>query len=149
MANNNKIGHIGVVKSISDATVEVIIRSQSACAGCHMKGACGMSENKQKIIDADRPEFDLTIGEEVTVYATMGNAMFSVIMAYVIPVIVIMTTIFILIHLEFSELIAACGGLAVTAFYYFLLYLNRKRIGEKIRFTVEKHRGNENGDSGV
>ena len=47
---SRQIEHSGVVERTDAQTVYVKITSQSACAGCHARQACGMSECEEKII---------------------------------------------------------------------------------------------------
>ncbi len=138
MAKNAKIGHDGIVRKVAEKAMEVVIENQSACAGCHAKGACGMADVKQKVITADLPPFQVSPGDKVTVYASLNNAVYSVILAYVIPVLIIIAFICLLLHFGAGETAAALGALGGIVVYFILLYLNRKQIGSKIRFTVEK-----------
>lgn len=138
MAEKEKIQHEGVVKSISTQTLEIVINSHSACSGCHAKGACSMADMKQKVITVQRPEGDIRIGDKVMVYASMTNAIYSVVLAYVMPSILILATIFFLVKSGSSELIAAISSLILLGGYFFVLYLCRNKISGKIKFTVEK-----------
>lgn len=138
MAENNRIWHEGIVKQVAAQTIEVVINNHSACSGCHAKGACGMSDVKQKVITAARPSFDVVAGDKVIVYAAMGNAVYSVLLAYIIPSVVIVAGLFLLLTAGLSEIIAAISSLALITAYFFILYLCRNRVGKKIRFTVEK-----------
>lgn len=138
MAEKEKVQHEGVVKSISAQTLEILISSHSACAGCHAKGACGMADMKQKIITVQRPEGDIQVGDKVTVYASMNNAVYSVVMAYVMPSVLIIAAIFFLEKSGSSELFAALISLILLGGYFFILYLFRNKISKKIKFTVEK-----------
>lgn len=138
MTKENKIWHKGIVHSIDGIYVRVSILNHTACAGCHAKGMCGISEAKVKIIDADRPDFEVKPGDEVIVYASSGDASFSVVIAYVIPTFLLIISIALAVKGEIGEIGAAFLGLAVTALYFFSLYLFRSRIGRKIRFTIEK-----------
>ncbi|MDL2231660.1 SoxR reducing system RseC family protein [Porphyromonadaceae bacterium OttesenSCG-928-L07] len=142
MAKKDKIGHEGIVTNIYSNTIDVTISSQSACAGCHAKGACGMSDRKEKIISADIPAFNVNKGDKVIVYASMNHAMFSVFMAYIIPVIVIIGVLPVLLHFGFSEVMAATAAIVMVALYFFILYLNRKRLSQKIKFSIEKMQNN-------
>ena len=138
MAKNAKIGHDGIVRKVAEKAIEVVIENQSACAGCHAKGACGMADVKQKVITAELPLFPVTPGDKVTVYASLNNAVYSVVLAYVIPVLIIIAFICLLLHFGVGETVAAFGALGGIVVYFVLLYLNRKRIGGKIKFTLEK-----------
>lgn len=138
MTRNAKIGHDGIVRKVAEKAIDIVIESQSACAGCHAKSACGMADMKQKVITAELPLFPVTPGDKVTVYASLNNAIYSVGLAYVIPVLIIIAFICLLLHFGAGETVAALGALGGIIVYFTLLYLNRKRIGNRIRFTVEK-----------
>lgn len=138
MAGKNSIWHEGIVRDVAAQTIEVVINSHSACSGCHAKGACGMSDTKQKTVIAERPGFEIKAGDRVTVYATMNNAIYSVALAYVVPSALIILAVFMLVRIGVSELGAACASLAIPAAYFLILYQFRNKIGNKIKFTVEK-----------
>lgn len=138
MTANNSIWHEGIVRDVKAQTIEVVIHSHSACSGCHAKGACGMSDVKQKVIIAKRPAFEIKAGDRVVVYAALGNAVYSVILAYVIPSVLIILAIFLLVRTGIGELAAAVTSLVLLAGYFWTLYLFRNKIGKKIKFTVSK-----------
>lgn len=101
---------------------------------------CGVSENTQKIITAIRPDFELTVGEKVVVYASVQNAVFSVIVAYVIPSVILIGIIPCVLALGFNETIAAISAVGCVVIYYLFLYLFRQSIGKKIKFTIAQIR---------
>lgn len=145
MTEKNSIWHEGIVRDVKAQTIEVVIYSHSACSACHAKGACGMSDIKQKVIIAERPTFEIKAGERVVVYAAMGNAVYSVVMAYIIPSILIVSAIFFLVRAGVSELTAAVASLVLLGGYFWALYLFRNKIGKKIKFTVSKKDQDETG----
>lgn len=138
MANNDRIWHEGIVKNVTAQTIEVAIESHSACSECHAKGACGMADVTQKIITATRPVFEIAAGDKVMVYAAMSNAIYSVVLAYIIPSVLIVAAIGILSATGISEITAALSGLILIACYFFVLYKFRNSVSKKIKFTVEK-----------
>ncbi|MEG0795374.1 MAG: SoxR reducing system RseC family protein [Odoribacter sp.] len=138
MIGKGSVQHEGIIKSISPQTIEVVINSHSACSDCHAKGACGMADVKQKIITARRPEGDVQIGDSVIVYATMNHAIYSVVLAYILPSVVVVAAIFFLEEFGSNELLAAIGSLLLLSMYFFGLYIFRDRINKKIKFTVER-----------
>lgn len=71
------------------------------------------------------------------VSANLGNAFYSVLLAYVLPSILILVAIFLFTWWKNDELSAAIFALGITALYFFILYLLRNKIGKKIKFTVE------------
>ena len=138
MAEKERVHHEGIVRSISDKTLEILIISHSACSGCHAKGACGLDKATQKLITVPLPEEELHVGDKVTVYASLGNAFYSVLLAYVVPSVLIIASIFFLEMSGSNELTAAVYSLLLLALYFGILYLLRHRINKKIKFTAEK-----------
>ena len=135
MGKSSRVQHEGIVKSISTQTLEVSIISHSACSGCHAKSACGIADMKEKVITAQRPREELRPGDKVIVYASVNNAFYSVLLAYIMPSILIIATIFFLEKSGSSELYAAISNMAG---YFIILYFCRNKIARKINFTVEK-----------
>lgn len=138
MTNNNKIWHKGIIRTISKDKVEVSIVTHSACSGCHAKGMCGVSDIKEKIVEAVLPDFEIKKGDKVVVFASSGNAVFSVIMAYIIPILIIILSVYLSVSLGLSEELSAFIGILAVALYYLILSLFKNKIGSKIRFTIEK-----------
>ena len=66
--SKNEISHKGVIKSITPELTTVEILSTSACAECHAKGMCGMSESKVKEISVPTDPYSVhEVGDEVQV----------------------------------------------------------------------------------
>ena len=134
----HRISHEGIITSIDDNNVQIKILSKSACASCNIKGACNMSEMKEKIISIPIPkDKNLSIGQEVKISMKIGQANRAVIFAYVIPVIILISMIFILSALKTDEGISALVSIGSLVPYYFILFLFRNKI--KSRFEYEIH----------
>lgn len=138
MAEKERVQHEGIVVKVSIQTLEVLIQSHSACSGCHAKGACTIADMKQKTIITRKPETDIQVGDKVMVYASMNNAFYSVLLAYIMPSVLILTAIFFLEKSGSNELTAAVISLVLLVVYFFIIYLCRNKISKKIKFTVEK-----------
>lgn len=131
------IEHEGVVTRVEEDEVSVMIVSRSACSACHAKGACGISEMKNKEIRTAVPDFPVKTGDRVRVVAGMRNAMLSVMMAYVVPSVVLLGSVAVLLVSGAGELTAACGALGITAVYFFTLYQFRSFFSKKIKFEIK------------
>lgn len=97
-----------------------------------------MADMKQKTIITRKPETDIQVGDKVMVYASMNNAFYSVLLAYIMPSVLILTAIFFLEKSGSNELTAAVISLVLLVVYFFIIYLCRNKISKKIKFTVEK-----------
>jgi len=133
----NTIEHDGIVTQVTETFIIVAIQSQTACAGCHAKGACGMSEMTLKSITAEKPNEEVKIGDKVIIYASTQNAMLSVLLAYIVPSVLIIAILTILILAGISEILAATLSLTATTVYFIVLYLLRNKFTEKIKFKVK------------
>ncbi len=137
MAKGDKIEHTGIVKAVGKSYVDVDIQNKSACSACHAKSTCGMSESVVKTITAPRPGFDIKPGDVVCVEASLTQGYYAVIVAYGLPVILIFAILILGNILEWSDTISALASILILVPYFFILYLNRKRIGKRISFKIK------------
>ena len=134
----HRISHEGIITRIDDNNVQVKILSKSACASCNIKGACNMSEMKEKLIVIPRPkDKDFSVGQNVNISMGLGQANKAVIFAYVIPTIILFSMIFILNHFKIEEGINALISIGSLVPYYLILFLFRDKM--KCKFEYEIH----------
>lgn len=134
-----KVSHKGVVRSITDKTINVEIISLSACSECHAKMMCSASDMKVKNIEVKRRFYDdYSVGEEVNVSLTKTMGYKAVILSYLIPLIILIIILLSLQDIYGNELIAGLGCVAGVAVYYFFIWLFRGKLENKFSFTIEK-----------
>jgi len=134
---NERVSHDGIITGINGDEVEVKILSKSACVSCNIKGACNMSEMKEKIINVPYPKNkDLSIGQNVNVSMGLGQANKAVIFAYVIPTIILFSMIFILNYFKIEEGINALISIGSLIPYYLILFLFKKKIKRKFEYEI-------------
>ena len=133
----NRISHEGVITNIDKENIEVKILSQSACVSCNIKTACNMSEMKEKTITIPVPkDKNLSIGQEVKISIGLGQAKRAVVFAYVIPVILLISMIFILNALKIDEGINALISIGILVPYYMILFLFKDKIKRKFEYEI-------------
>lgn len=133
----HRISHEGIITGIDNNNVQVKILSKSACVSCNIKGACNMSEMKEKIIVIPRPnDKELSMGQEVTVSMGLGQANKAVIFAYVIPTIILFSMIFILNYFKVEEGINALISIGSLIPYYLILFLFKDKIKRKFEYEI-------------
>ena len=133
------VSHKGKIIGLTPETTSVEIISESACASCHAKGLCGMSEYASKVIEVPSDPFaTYEPGEEVNVIlkASMGHK--AVFVAYVGPLIVLTAVLLVLLGLGAGELVAGVSAFAAIAVYYFFIWLLRGRLKDEYIFKIEK-----------
>lgn len=135
---NNTIKHLGIVESIQGSHLSVRIVQTSACAACSAKGHCSSADSKDKIIDIiDTAASSYQVGERVMVVGEMSMGMMAVVLAFIIPFVLLIFSLFLFMSLIGNELYAALLSLAVLVPYYFILWLNKTRLKQKFSFTIK------------
>ena len=138
MAKKNEIIHSGKILEITPDFTTVQILVSSACASCHAKAMCGMSEEEEKVIMVPTdPYADHKVGDEVQVMTKMSMGLKAVWISYVIPLAVLMILILSLsgvIESEVYRALAAIGGVAV---YYFFIWLFRNKLSDEFVFYIK------------
>ena len=98
------------MENIEGSHVRVRIVQTSACSACSVKGHCNASESKEKLIDVfDMKASSYRIGEEVMIYGTtsMHQGCKAILLAFGIPFLVLLITLFISMRLTGDELRSA------------------------------------------
>ena len=135
---SNIISHEGVVTKITDEELEIKILSQSACAACHAKSACGMGEQAEKILTVPRPKSkDFALMQRVNVRMAIGQGNKAAVLAYLIPIILLLAVLFVCLGLGISEGISALLSVIALIPYYIILYLRRDKLKQKFEYLID------------
>lgn len=132
--------HKGIVIEVTDDNVMVRIESVSACAACHAKGLCSMSDKTDKIIEVKRSTLkrEHQVGDEVTVVASSGKGLLAVVFAYITPALVAVAAIAVMLSVGANELVSSLVAIALVAVYYFVLYLFRSKLNRTFVFGIKE-----------
>jgi sigma-E factor negative regulatory protein RseC len=137
-----RIEHEGKVIAVDKDYISVEIVNKSACAACHAKAVCGASDESIKVVEVAQDILTLTqdfqVGETVNVVMSAGMGTQAVWFAYVVPLIVLMASVFVFWLCGVSELIMGVGSLGIVALYYLGVYLFRNKISKIFTFSIEK-----------
>ena len=135
---NNTIKHLGIVESIQGSHLSVRIVQTSACVACSAKGHCSSADSKDKIIDImDTAAASYQVGERVMVVGETSMGMMAVVLAFVLPFVLLIFSLFLLMAWIENELYAALLSLAVLIPYYFVLWLNKTQLKQQFSFTIK------------
>ena len=138
MKNTETISHEGIVTKITDDELEIKILAQSACAACHAKSACGMGEQAEKILTVPRPKnktFELD--QKVNVKMSIGQGNKAAVLAYLIPIMLLLAVLFVCLGLGLNEGLSALISIVAIVPYYIVLYLRRDKLKQKFEYIVE------------
>jgi sigma-E factor negative regulatory protein RseC len=140
MPKNEKISHSGIVESAENGHIRVKILQASACSSCQAKAMCASAESKEKIIDVWNDPRSYTLGEEVTVCGSMSMGRNAVVLAFVIPlVLMVLWLVAALQLLSLSETWAVLGLLVLLGIYYAVLSAFRERLSRSFSFWIERN----------
>lgn len=134
--NTSVIEHQGIVQRIDNKSVTVKILVTSACSGCHAEGSCSLSGVKEKIVNISG-SFGVSPGDNVIVVMQRSAGYAAVLLGYVFPLLFLLIILITLISSGSSELAAGLITLGMLIPYYFLIWLFRKRISNKFKFTLK------------
>jgi sigma-E factor negative regulatory protein RseC len=133
----NQITHTGRINQITQTRIFVSIVSESACAACHAKGFCNVSDMKEKIIEVKNPvNGEHKTGDWVTITTKQSMGLKAVFYGYILPFIVLMATLLTTINTTGNEGLAGLLALLVLVPYYFALYLMREKLKSKFEFRI-------------
>ena len=135
---SESINHNGVIEKVDGDTVYVKIIQQSACSGCHAKSMCAASESKEKIIEVSDNSGRFHKNEEVLLCGQSSLGMQAVLLAFVLPLIVVVMTIVIGTSMQWEETTSGLTGLLLLVPYYCILYFLRDKLKRRFIFTLKK-----------
>ncbi|WP_321289905.1 SoxR reducing system RseC family protein [uncultured Sunxiuqinia sp.] len=134
---SGEISHKGIIKKLTEKSIVVGIVNESACSGCHAKGACSMSDMKDKEIEINHFNGDYSLGQSVEVVGKTSQGFKALFYGYVFPFILVLFALILLTSLQFSEGISGLVSLFTLIPYYTILYLTRNKIRKSFEFEIK------------
>ncbi len=93
MATKN-FSHSGRVLSLEGRKVRIGFESRGACAGCKASSKCGMVDSSTREVEVEIAENEsYNIGDVVDVAISYQMGIMSVVVAYIIPLIILLSTL--------------------------------------------------------
>ena len=138
MSRKNEIRHDGRIVEITPEFTTVEILVSSACAACHAKGLCGMSEAEEKVIMVPTdPYAEHKVGDKVIIMTKMSMGMKAVWISYVVPLIILMILILSLSEVFDSQMLCGLTSIGGVAVYYLIIWLLRGKLQNEFGFYLE------------
>lgn len=139
MIEENTICKEGIVHAINGDDIEVEITISSACSGCHAKNICLPNDHKQEFVTAKALYHEsFEIGERVGLVLKNSAGQKAVIIAYLLPLIVLLIALFGSYAIFKNELVSVIVSIVFVVVYYLILKHFRKKIDESLTFFVKK-----------
>ncbi len=135
----NKISHTGIIETIKDECITVRILQTSACASCKVAGHCSASESKEKIVEVRDKKAAVRHkeGDSVIVAMSAQNGREAVLIAFAIPLVLMLVVLIGMRQLTENEGIIALVAVLSLVPYYFAVYLFRRKLAGKFAFVIE------------
>ena len=132
------VSHEGVITKITDDTLEIQITSMSACAACHAKSACNISDQAEKVLTVPRPEGrEFHRFQKVNVVMGVGQGNKAAILAYLIPILILVGVLFACLGFGMGEGLSALISIVALIPYYLILYSRRDHLKKKFDYRIE------------
>ncbi|MFI3292653.1 MAG: SoxR reducing system RseC family protein [Rikenellaceae bacterium] len=136
---HQQIRHQGEVAKIEGRKITVSFLSQGGCGSCQARGKCGMVESDKREVEVYSVEADMfVVGDKVVVSATMSMGRMAVMLAYVVPLLLLIILMCGGAMLNLADWVVALMGLGGVALYYIGLYLVKDKFEREINFTITK-----------
>ena len=136
---NGTFTHTGIIERVSAGKASVRILQASACGECAAAKLCRSSESKEKLIDAYLPVgASFSEGDAVTLVGTVRQSTLAVVLAYVIPLVLMLAVLCGVTVFTASEMAGGAAALGVLAAYYVVLYAFRERLSRRLYFRIER-----------
>ncbi len=134
-----RIEHSGIIERITEDKIEVRILQSSACSACQARELCNTAESKEKIVECRGNGEGYHVGDRVLVYGSMEMGRDAVILAFVVPLAIVVAWLFVSVGcLHWNELMSIGCMVALLAVYYLVVHLFNRRISSRFEFQIEK-----------
>ena len=126
----------GVIETISEGMAKVNITSFSACANCHAKKGCNLIDSKTKHILLPTGKTQYSIGDTVRIFMKRSLGLRATLIAYIIPLVILITTLLVLTSLKLNELFVGLITLLILVPYFILVYHFRESLKKTFTFRL-------------
>jgi sigma-E factor negative regulatory protein RseC len=131
------IRHSGKVTGVSSDHYMISITTESACSACSVKGMCNVSNMKEEVLEIQRePDSNYSVGDAVDVVMEKSLGPKAVLLGYVVPFLLLFTTLIISLNLLNNEGLAGLISVLIVVPYYLLLYAFRNRLKKTFVFRI-------------
>jgi sigma-E factor negative regulatory protein RseC len=117
--------------------LQVEIHDETACGDCSAQKACCMSGAREKRIDIPFTSGDYRPGDTVTVVGKTSMGLWATLIAFVLPLILILIILLAASSMGAGERQAAVISLSVLVIYYLGIYFFRNKFKQTFIFTIQ------------
>lgn len=129
----------GIVRAVDGDEISVEVIVSSACSGCHAKSICIPSDRRKEVItvkNTRREEYRVGETVELLLETSAGNR--AVVLAYLLPLLVLLVFLFGCYALTGKELLSVGIAVLGVVVYYLVLKSFSKGVEKGIEFGIRK-----------
>ncbi|HSV87950.1 MAG TPA: SoxR reducing system RseC family protein [Bacteroidales bacterium] len=137
--SNQTIDHQGVVVSITGRKAIVRIEPQPSCGSCGSKSFCNLSGDAGKNVEISLDVNEkIAPGQVLTISLERSLGYRALLLGYLLPLVIIVGSLFLLVHVLGNEGIASLFTVVILVQYYVILYFFRHKIRDRFVFRIKK-----------
>lgn len=129
------------VVRVSDREIEVEVCRPEACAACKARSVCsegGTSGGEGRRMTLVNDGQGYAVGERITLAMRRSTGLKAVVIAYLVPVFVIIGALLAFQAAQVRDTIAAVATLGVVGLYFLVVRLLRGRLERQMTIEIEK-----------
>jgi len=135
---NREIENIGKVVKTDSTGIHVLINRNSSCSGCSASGACNMKgEGASELLISGSFE-NIKQGDSLRLKLEEKKAKSAIFLAYLMPLILLFTFIFLMVHYFNNELLIGLSALFLIGLYFTSLIFFRTYLKNNFKINIEK-----------
>ncbi len=132
----SEIVHKAIVIDIKDQLVVAQMSRGEACSSCALKEACGQTTSSHKVIVKTENSKQYNIGQKIEVVISQSQALYAAFWGYVLPLVLVLFTLFIVYTTSQNEELSAMASLGVLVMYYTLLWIFKAHFQKKLQIRI-------------
>ena len=133
------ISHSAEILQIHSHSLEVKICRPEACSGCAIKSACNIKNHSYQQLTVNcKDTSPYYIGQTITLEISSQIGFQATFYAYLLPLIIMLSTLIICLHITDNELTAGIFSIFILVPYYIILFLCKKYLNQKFSFKISK-----------
>lgn len=137
MSTTNLIKHRAIISHIHNKRLVAQLHPDSACSCCSVRQTCSLSSQSAKIVEINvHNPTDYHLGEEIIIAMTQKNGFVAVFYAYLLPLLLILSTLFLTKYYTDNEVTAGIFSIIILFPYYLALFLLQKYFLQKFDFKI-------------
>jgi sigma-E factor negative regulatory protein RseC len=138
MSSSSCVEQKGIIEEVVNGFAKVRVSSFAACAKCHAKSACGITEGSTRFFQVPVAKDEYSTGESVIIEMERHMGLRAAFIAYFLPFLIVITSLLILTSFNVSELFSGTISILILIPYFTGLYFFRDHLKRSFKFTLRK-----------